>query len=195
MHAQRVRHSPSAPRLRHTAIAPGISPCARSISSSQTRAPGNAQVRSMGSGLAYSARSRRESESATVGSECGRSSQGVSSGASSAPPSACQRMAPSSAMLLWASLCSACRGRGEASAAHAPCASFGSRPSSTPCPSVRPRLPGAVARGSRAQPASAPKPANARTRASKAPPAPSRRLLIAAASLHSPLAALRPGAV
>ena len=98
-HAQRVRHSPFAPRLRHTAMPAGVSPFARSISMSHTRSLGNAQVRSTASRAAYSVMCPRESESATMGSACGGIIQGASSGASRSPPIACQRMAPSSATL------------------------------------------------------------------------------------------------
>ena len=175
--AQRVRHSPPAPRLRHTAMAPGRSPFARSISMSHACLPGKAVLRSIASGTAYSARRRRVTLSAMIGSQCASPIQGASSGASSGPPIACHRMAPSSATLRCASWWIRSRGSGDASTRCKPFASRGSRPWSTPCPSERPRLSGAVGGGRAVQREFAPRPTMARTNASSAPPASWLRLL------------------
>ena len=174
-------HSPFDPRLRHTAMPAGTSTFARSISMSHTPWPGKAQLRSIASRWPYSATRLRESESATMGSACGGIIQGASSGASCAPAIACQRMAPSSATLRWPSCCIRSTGSGDASigcAPCAPCAPRGSRPWSTPCPSARARLPGAVAGGSCAQLEPSPRLTIACTSVSKAPPA-SRLLTVA----------------
>ena len=177
MQAQRVHHSLWEPRLRHTAIAAGVSPLAPSSSMSHTRLPGNGALRSTASGTAYSASRRRVTLNATMGSSCVGASQCASSGASRGPSSARHRMAPSSAMLRCASWLMRSAGKGCASSPPARVAPRGRRPCSTPRPSVRPRLPGAAAGASPVQHAPAPKPMTARTKASKAPPVSWRRLL------------------
>ena len=94
-HAQRARHSPPGPRLRHTATAAGVSPLARSISMSHARLPGKATFLSLDSRVAYSPSRWRESASATMGSVCGSAIHGASSGASRPPAIACQWCASS----------------------------------------------------------------------------------------------------